>query len=476
MARGVSKADAQAEIDALTKQKEADEKFISEVEEAFKTKEKEWEQRKELREKEILAMSQGIAVLASDDAKDQFKDSFKSQGYFFLQESSEQEAPQRKCAARLVKSIAAKSGDAQLALLATATGNEAIKKVVKKIDEIIKDKEAEEKEDLVKKQKCESDLSDAASDARKSSLAIDTATEDITRAISQIEELKAQIKEQEEKKTGLNDQIKSAVSQRADEKKLFEADKVVDENAIGLVKKAIEIVKDWKNAKASFIAEKQTAPPSKVTLKTAPTAPEGILPPVPAKAESSNQVPHRLAAASIKVHTVQKANGKQAPQFQVDAGAAPVPPPPTWDAGSSYGGASEQQGIVGILELVLDDMKKDVATAVADEKQAVTDFEKLKSDLEDEVKACETTIDAYTKDQAEKEKTKAEKTKERTTKSGELDSELQLYKGYKPGCDFMLVNYEVRTKARQIEVDGLQKAKAILQGAKFGKSLMQVMC
>merc|ERR1719162_1552353 len=107
-ARGVSKTDSQNEVDALEAQVTADTKFVTEVEASFKTKNTEWDARKEARGKEVLAMSQAIAVLASDDAKDQMKDSFKSQGYLFLQELSVRNEPQRKCAARLVRSIAAK--------------------------------------------------------------------------------------------------------------------------------------------------------------------------------------------------------------------------------------------------------------------------------------------------------------------------------------------------------------------------------
>merc|ERR1719409_2604829 len=152
-ARGQSKQEAQDEVDALEAQVKADTKFIKEAEEAFKTKEKEWEARKELRNKEILAMSQAIAVLASDDAKDQFKDSFKSQGYLLLQEASRTlREPERraKCAARLVSSLAAKSGDTQLLQLARLAGNAAIDKVIKKIDELLKSKDAEEGDDLKK--------------------------------------------------------------------------------------------------------------------------------------------------------------------------------------------------------------------------------------------------------------------------------------------------------------------------------------
>jgi len=461
-ASGVAKEDAQNEVEALEAQVVADTKFITEAETAYTSKSKEWDVRKGLRSQEMLAMSQAIAVLASDDAKDQMAKSFKSQGFLFLQEVTSRSEPQRraKCAARLL----AKSSDPQIALLATGMGsgaNAAIEKVIKKIDEIVAMKATNEKEDLTKKQKCESDLSDAASSARTASLAIDTASEDMDRANGQVEELKTQIKEQEEKKTGLQGQIKDATSQRNGEKTMFEADKVVDENAVQTVKSALDIIKDWKNAKAALISA------NKVTLKaTVPTAPEGILPAPASKVEVAVQAPHRLAAASIKVHTVQKS---QAP------GKAPEAPPSTWEDGSTYGGAGEQKGIVGILELVMDDMKKDIATSVADEKQAVTDFDKTKADLEGEIKATDSTIDAYTKDKAAKTKIVAEKSTERGTKKTELESQMELYTGLKPGCDFLLVNFDTRTKARQIEVDGLKKAKAILKGAKFD-NLLQVTC
>merc|ERR1719399_1825557 len=101
-------------------------------------------------------MSQAIAVLASDDAKDTFGESFKSQGYLLLQEGESQHLvrePERraKCAARMVTSLASKSTDPRLALLARVAKNAAIDKVVKKIDEIVKNLEKEEKTDLDKK-------------------------------------------------------------------------------------------------------------------------------------------------------------------------------------------------------------------------------------------------------------------------------------------------------------------------------------
>ena len=36
-----------------------------------------------------------------------------------------------------------------------------------------------------------------------------------------------------------------------------------------------------------------------------------------------------------------------------------------------------------------------------------------------------------------------------------------------PGCDFIAMNFNIRLTNRQMEVDGLKKAKSILQGAEY---------
>jgi len=449
--RGVAKNEAQNEVDALEAQVKADNKFMKEATEALKIKQKEFDGRKQVRQTELLAMSQAIAVLASDDAKDQFKDSYKSQGFLFLQEAMTVREPERraKCAARMVSSIAAKSNDINLLQLASlAGGNAAIGKVLKKIDEIVKMKGKEEKEDLKKKQKCETDLSDAAKKARKAALDMDTSSEDIARANSKVAELNGQLKEQVAKKKSLQGQIKDIQKQRKNENTEFSSDKVADQKAISLIVSAINILKDWKNAKKASLISQQKMSMVKVALHEVMQAPAFL----------------QISAD---------------PKFVVDAGKAPPPPPATWDTGESYGGAKgESNGILSILEMVKADVKKDVAAAEEEEAEGVKDFNKEKADLEGEIQATDKTMDAYKKDKAAQEKTGIAKTTDRGTKKGELEGLVELYNSFKPGCDFLLVNFNTRTKARQIEVDGLQKAKAILKGGDFkkGASFLQVEC
>merc|ERR1711957_1066988 len=86
-ARGMNKEEAQAEVDALTKQVDNDERFIEQVEKSLAEKKEEWKDRQALRAAEIAAMNKAISILHSDDARDLTKKSYASQGYFFLQTS-----------------------------------------------------------------------------------------------------------------------------------------------------------------------------------------------------------------------------------------------------------------------------------------------------------------------------------------------------------------------------------------------------
>merc|ERR1712048_846743 len=56
---------------------------------------------------------------------------------------------------------------------------------------------------------------------------------------------------------------------------------------------------------------------------------------------------------------------------------------------------------------------------------------------------------------------------ERKTARSELGAVMQTIADGRPTFDFIEIQYPMRLKNRQIEIDGLIKAKAILQGASF---------
>jgi regulator of replication initiation timing len=148
------------------------------------------------------------------------------------------------------------------------------------------------------------------------------------------------------------------------------------------------------------------------------------------------------------------------------AGEAPPPPPPTWEG--DYGGKTgESQGIVALMDMVHADMVKDRATAKAEEDESQKDYDAFKKKSEDEMKALMDEKNEKDGIKGRKETRLQQTKKSRGTKKGDLDGLLEKMSKISPNCEYFTVNYPLRLKNRQIELDGLEKAKAILQGGTF---------
>merc|ERR1719198_1851049 len=74
------------------------------------------------------------------------------------------------------------------------------------------------------------------------------------------------------------------------------------------------------------------------------------------------------------------------------------------------------------------------------------------------------------KEKGEAETMKTDTEKLRLTKKGELDTVLDKIHDVNPNCEYFEVNYVMRRENRHIEIDGLQKAKAILEGGVFDEA------
>merc|ERR1719460_3515412 len=140
-ARGMSKSQAQEEVDDLKDQVDNDKRFIQETEDALDDKKDEWKTRKGLMVGEIAAINKAIAILHSDDARDLFKSSHKSQGYEFLQTRSDSDSVEEArlgLAAGTIKKAA--KGDRRMMAVAArvtlATGGH-FDEVIEAIDDMI---------------------------------------------------------------------------------------------------------------------------------------------------------------------------------------------------------------------------------------------------------------------------------------------------------------------------------------------------
>jgi len=317
----------------------------------------------------------------------------------------------REQAKAVILKAARTTKDSRLVALASSTskaGN-GLEKVIKMIDQMLELLKKEEEEDLKIKEDCEKTRAKDTGDAVVLSREMDDLSDKVEKLESEIEDIVKEVEEKTEEIKEIKKELKEATKIREEETAEFKQNKKDDEEAAVLVGNAKKVLTDFYKENAFL---------------------------------------------------------QQQPQFVSKAGDAPPPPPKTWD--EPYKGKQEQsQGIVEILELIEEDIKDDISNAEKAEKEAQDKYDKLKEESEKSINDLEEAVDKLNKDKATKEDDVADAKSERQTKEGELKSLLKKIKEVEPGCDFFAVNFKTRSANRTLEIEGLTKAKAILEGAKF---------
>jgi len=412
-AKAMSKEDAQKEVDALKLQVKNDKKFIAQTAQALEDKKGEWKDRQQLRTGEIAAINKAIGILHSDDARDTFKKSYSSQS--FLQTGS----TQKLTATQVLRKAAHLSGDRRLALLATSVSKDEplakadgshFDKVIKAIDEMIDTLKGEEETDLENKEECEKDRADDTRSAIKAARTMDEHTDMITELKNRIAEIVENIAENKKEIKGLQEELKEAEKERKDANQVWKNNNKDDKAAAALVVKARDVLaKFYKDNDLMFVQKKMDP---------------------------------------------------------IKAGEAPPPPPSTWE--SPYGGKTEEStGIIAILDMIKEDIEKDGAKAKSEEDADQKAFDEFKKNTEAQISALNDSNNSLEGEKGDKEDAVSDNKKDRLAQKNELDATLKKISDATPGCDYLTINYDVRLKNRQIEIDGLVKAKAILQGGEF---------
>lgn len=411
-AKALSKEEAEEEMTALEQQVKNDEKYIQELKVAMEEKTAEWKERKALRANEIAAISKALAVLQSDDARDTFARSLNSQGYTLFQETQRSRG---RGAAAAIQDAAFASGDRRLSALAATLAGGHFDKVIAAIDKMHAKLLAEEQSDLAKKEACEDDRAKDTRDAALTSRSMDEMSDEISSLVSTVAELAAEITKKQEQELASKQQLKEATANRKAEHEAFLVAERDDKDAVELIETSISILGDFYKDNGLMLAQQ-----------------------------------HAKAAQPVS-----------------SAGEAPPPPPPTWEL--PYGGNTEEStGILAVLEMIKEDIQKDLSEGRAEEAKSSKVYEQTKTALTEE-------IEGLTKDISSLKSTKGEKIEQiestkgdRRMSKGELNAVMEKIEEAEPGCNFYTVNFPVRSYNRQLEMDGLTKAKAILQGAVFG--------
>jgi len=421
-ARDKTKTDSKQEKEDLEKQVEDDTRILTETEATCAAKKEEFQKRSTLRTEEIASIAEAIGILRSDDNRDMFNRSFDSQTPDFLQIthrhlSSGCAEARKKKAIKILSQIGTTRLRTVSYLVATKRNtpktDEFPGNVISSIDEVLLDLKKEGENDETEKNECENFRATKTAEAKTYSNEIDDHTEKIGQHTETIQNLIASIKEKEDEKKAIEEAVAEAALQRNRTAEEFLQSQADDAEAMTVIQRAIDALKKfYDDNQLGLVQERKATPP------------------------------------------------------EITAGEAPPPPPATWD--EPYGGQkAEHQGVVAILELIKEDVKKDKEVAEEEETKAKEAWTKFKTESEGDITSLDGMIDEAKIQKGNEETGRDGEETDRDTKKGSLKTLLGVVKAEEPKCNFITINFEKRKKLRYTEKDGLEKAKAVLQGGNF---------
>jgi len=414
-ARNKTRAEAEAERDELVEQKEDDTQILKDTKVTCNEKKNDFDKRQGIRTEEIAAVSQALTILRSDDARDSFNKSFESQMSFIQVTRPSCVAARKKSVMKLLRSTESPRMVAMSLLLAGKTRDidNFPDNVLEKIDAILADLETEGTKDEENKNECEKFMATKKEEIKEHNFNIGQNNEEIDRQKEVVEKKKSIAEEKKKDITLIQKDVEEADEQRAKENANFNQSKLDDEEAVRLIEKASEVLKAF----------------------------------------------YEKTGALIQM--------KKVKQHQVVRKELPAPPPETWD--EDYGGAKESNyGIMTILAIIKDDIKKDITTAEDEEAAAVKLHDEFVTESEGQIEKLNGQIDEADLQVSEAEKTIQSTEEERDATKDVLAKEEEAVKAKEPGCTFITKNFDTRKRNRAAEVDGLEKAKGVLKGANFG--------
>eukprot|EP00747_Dinoflagellata_sp_TGD_P140613 gnl/TRDRNA2_/TRDRNA2_176029_c2_seq19.p1 gnl/TRDRNA2_/TRDRNA2_176029_c2~~gnl/TRDRNA2_/TRDRNA2_176029_c2_seq19.p1 ORF type:complete len:711 (-),score=234.78 gnl/TRDRNA2_/TRDRNA2_176029_c2_seq19:90-2222(-) len=412
------KAEAESELAETTQayddtqdQMSADIKFFDTTKEACSAKGAEWTERKAMRAEEIAGMKEAVKILNSDDARALFDKAIKKPTSF-LQVSTTASSAAASSAYMALKTAASRSRStrvAHLAVMARTAKAGHFGKVIEAIGEVETTLKKEEQKDIDDRDHCKEEYMGIEKDTKDIKWQIKT-------DIAHINKIKARIEAEANDKTKTLEELAEVVKnmaqmedERTAENEAFVNAKSDDEAAIVILTKAKEALSKFYK-KNTLLLQKQ-----------------------PVFGASEDQAPDATFS----------------------------------DKGSRK---NQSKGIVGLMEMFIEDLTLEVKNGIKNEAKAQADFEAAMADankLRDELIQKKNTLEAAIA--AEKDD-KSSEFQEELHDEEDLDAEVKHKVQIQPDCDWMLGAFYERQKARAKEMQGLVEAKEFLSGASASSS------
>jgi len=425
----------------------ADKDFLANLEKDCGTKTAEWEVIVATRTEELVALAETIKILNDDDSLELFKKTLPSAAASsFMQIKQTSAALRVRALAELKKAPSGRVDFIGLALRGKKIG---FAKVITMIDDMVANLKAEQGDDDSKKEYCSTQF-DQSDDKKKG---LEKSLSDTEAAIASTEEAIAT----------LTDEIAALLAAvKATDKSVAEATenrKAEHEDFTDLMASdsaAKELLHFAKNRLNKFYNPKLYKAPPKVELSAEDrivVSEGGTAPPTPA--------PGGIAGTGITVLADVSAH--------MQNNVAPPPPPEAVGAYKKKSG--ENSGVLAMIDLLVQDLEKEMTESTTAEKDAQADYEQLMADS-----AAKRTADSalHTEKTSTKAALEGDLQTHRSSKAaltGELGATLEYIASLHAECDWLMQYFSVRKTARDSEIDALGNAKAVLSGADY--SLLQ---
>jgi uncharacterized protein YoxC len=387
----------------------ADQKFLIDLTGRCENADKEYQERMKMRNTEIAAVADAIAIVQDDSSRDLFERSLGT----FIQVSKVPQGAQRKLSQALKAAAKSATGVRKISLLALASTAkiEDFSKITASIEQMVVDLKKEQDDEVAHQRFCTEELSENAAQQASTKEKIEDLTAEIEEKNATVETLASEIAVLQEQVSEMNKQLKRASEDRALANKEFQLT-VADQRA---TQEVLERV-------LTRLGKVYAAPEKK-----------------------DGEAPAEAAA-------------EEAPAFvQVVKHKQP-----------DFGAYTKNESGGGVMSLIQEIMHEAVTLekeGILAEQNAQNDYEAFVAETAKSIGAANRSISAKASAKADLEQAivAASEDKAANIKKlmdlGKYETELH------SSCDYVLKNFDLRQEARAEEMDALNSAKAILAGA-----------
>lgn len=431
-------ATASLERDTNKKALEENEAFFDMATADCQEKAAAWATRSSLRSGELAAIQKALDILQSPEAQELFSSGDVPSGdESFLQLAAAPHPSLLKTRHRNQALVTRDRAYERLAKLAKTYGTLSLArvaaevrlsgghfdKVITLIDNLVAELEEDAKDDVAQKEFCESETAKNKASKKDLEKSMKKMNKTIAARDDQIQELDEEVSELDDKMNSTRTELKEMSETKAEETSQFEQERLENLLAIKALNAAKAAIQEF--YEANGLMELQTS------------AAEG-----PAAAPAAGRESKEVAIAVVKA----------APETSFDK---------AYTAEQAVGA----KGIIQILDMLIDSIKKDMDLAQTQEDTSMKKFDMTRTKMKDVIEADQDARDAKHKDMAVHETKQANQQADLQQAAIDKDGVEKVLESLAEKCAWVDTHFESRLAKRQAEIDGLKEAKHILLGA-----------